>query len=80
VTIAATTNTLQGGSQQRILSFGSTGHSIGIAIDNAAGGAMLLNESSSVLKTGGNSIITGFPTTIKWTRCSGVNTLIINGQ
>lgn len=80
ITMSGTSQALEGGSQQRLLSFGNTGHSIGIAIDNVAGGAMLLNESNSVLKIGGNSIVTGLPTTIKWTRASGINTLIINGQ
>ena len=80
VTMSGTSKALEGGSQQRLLSFGNTGHSIGIGIDNVAGGAILLNESNSVLKTGSNSVVTGNPTSIKWIRSGGVNTLIINGQ
>lgn len=81
VTIAGTSKAMEGGSQQRILSFGAPGGGgIGIGIDQIGGGAILLNEFTSVFKTGGNSVVTGIPTTIKWTRESGVNKLSINGQ
>ncbi len=79
VTMIGSTNTLMGGTQQRILSFG-TGGSPAIAIDENGVGALLLNEEVSVLHTGGNSIITTHPTNIKWRRQGGANTLIVNGQ
>jgi hypothetical protein len=79
VTMKGSTNALQGGSQQRILSLGGVG-SPAIGIDQIGGGAILLNELVGIIKTGGNSLISGFPTNIKWTRESGVNTLIVNGQ
>jgi hypothetical protein len=70
---------VQGGCQQRILSFGGAG-SPAIAIDPSGGGAMLISEASSALRIGGNSIISGYKTDVQWRRIGGVNTLHVNGQ
>jgi hypothetical protein len=78
-TMSGLSKALQGGSQQRILSLGGPG-SPAIGIDQTGGGAILINESTAIMHTGGNSLINGVQTNIKWRRASGVNTLIVNGQ
>jgi hypothetical protein len=80
VTMSGSSKALQGGSQQRILSLGNGAGSPAIGIDQVGGGAILVNESTAVLKTGGNSLINGVKTNVKWRRASGINTLIVNGQ
>ncbi len=79
VVMSGSTNALQGGCQQRILCLGGAG-SPAIAIDPSGGGAMLINEDTSALAIGGNSIVTGYKTSVEWSRRAGVNTFRVNGQ
>ncbi len=79
VTMAGLSNALQGGSQQRLVSYGGPG-SPAIGIDQVGGGAILLNEQVAILKTCGNSLVSGYRTTIEWRRVSGVNTCTVNDQ